>query len=909
MRLKFNLSFIYKYRKLYLAFLFAAFVACSFMFSKIRFGQDISEMLPSVLSKEIKLFGNSPISSKIFVTVEGDSPQLAHEGAETIMNYFTKQQDLNMRVPKIDEDFILSCYYEAPQIWNDDFQKAIEPLITKDALSLKMKENAQNLYFPAGSFMQKFILSDPIGMIPIFAGALQRLNISSSLLMRDGFISSADGTTVLIIFDSDQKSLDLNSAAKYDTAFKKITQKLPAGVTAFYTGAERYTVENNDIITTDLKKIFLISSVLMTLLFAFFFRDKKALFIYAVPPVVIAVSAVVTYRIFGGISAITLGFGAVLMGLCIDYAVYMYFALRASKKEERFLSTKKMFAPLSVSAATSILTFALLFFSGIGIFRQIALFCAFGLALALFIALCTAPFVFDCKNAKLQHTGRSGFHIGMRTAFIVAVIIFAAGIFSIKYVNFNVSLEALNTTGKRLDADLQKFRSFTGDSYKNTALLFVFGQTREEVLENNEKFTAANVGLLKLAELFPSQKTRAQNIEKWKTFWTTDKMELIKNEINVFCKNYSLNPESFDAFYSFLESGVFAGYQSHQNSLLQAYNPIIEFDGRYAFANIIKEGSSVNFPEGLESVLISNNILRDKITVSVLSIFIKIMIVLLICSFAALSLMLKDFKLALVALLPPVCGICCALIVSALSGIEYNLFGLFAMPLLAGLAMDYGIFMIYRVRALEHLHPLKSVVAAALSTLIGFGSLMVSRHNVLFVMGFTVFIGIAAAIASSIFLIPAFLQNYKNSNSVKPAIFILCFLCAFFCTGCLSSEEIRYNVREPESVSAEKDKTLMFYGSYGQDLYFRVITVLDDEGVRVVIMTDLGLKLQDMKIKKDSGTDMYFVINFMPKNIIEDFEKFFRLYFLEEDKKNIKTVNKKIYFYDGVKPLMWVRKI
>ncbi|MDR1195075.1 MAG: MMPL family transporter [Endomicrobium sp.] len=910
--MKFDLNTLYKYRKVYIAFLVAAFLVCGFLFSKIRLRQDISEMLPSALAKEIKLFSNSPLSSKTFITVEGTSPDSAREGARIITEFFSENEDLNMRVSKTDADFILSYYYKAPQIWNENFQKEIEPLITKDALSLKMTENARNLYSPAGIFMQNFILADPVGMIPVFADALKNLNVSGSLSVRDGFISSEDGKTVLLIFDSSENSLNLNSAAKIDAAFKEVLQNLPQGVTAFYAGAARYTVENNAVITSDLKKIFLISSVLMLLLFAFFFREKKALLIYAVPPAVIAVSGMVTYKIFGEISGITLGFGAVLMGLCIDYAAYMYFALRASKEENRFLSVKKMFAPLAVSAATSILTFALLFFSGIGIFRQIALFCASGLAVALFIALCAAPFVFDCKNTKLPPAKKNSgtkFKFNRAAAFIITAVIFAAGIVSVKYVNFNVSLEALNTGSKQLETDLQKFRAFTGDAYSDNAFLFVFGNSYEEALENNEKFAAENPETLKFAGLFPSEKMRLRNIEKWKNFWTADKINLIKNEINVFCKTYSVKPESFNAFYSFLETGIFPETQISENALLKAYDPIIEFDGKYAFANIIKEGTNINFPEGAESIVISNKTLRDKITVSVLSAFVKIMIVLLVCSFLALSIMLKDFKLAILALLPPLCGICCGFIISAVSGIEYNLFGLFSMPLLAGLGIDYGIFMIYRICASTELHPITAVIAAALSTLIGFGSLMAARHNVLFIMGFTVFTGISAAIMASIFLIPPFLKDYKKKNPVKSIAFVLCFLFAFLYSGCASSGKIRYNVQEPETGFAQKDKTLMFYGAYGSDLYFRVISVTDSEGVRIVIMNDLGVKLQDMKIKKEDGTDMYFVITFMPKNAVEEFERFFRQYFMEEEKENIKVINERIYFYKDGSPVLWVKKV
>ena len=78
------------------------------------------------------------------------------------------------------------------------------------------------------------------------------------------------------------------------------------------------------------------------------------------------------------------------------------------------------------------------------------------------------------------------------------------------------------------------------------------------------------------------------------------------------------------------------------------------------------------------------------------------------------------------------------------------------MPLLIGLGIDYGVFMIFKFKGRSELHPTRAVIIAALSTLIGFGSLMAGQHKVLFGIGFMVFIGIASSILAAIFIVPAF---------------------------------------------------------------------------------------------------------------------------------------------------------
>jgi predicted exporter len=128
-----------------------------------------------------------------------------------------------------------------------------------------------------------------------------------------------------------------------------------------------------------------------------------------------------------------------------------------------------------------------------------------------------------------------------------------------------------------------------------------------------------------------------------------------------------------------------------------------------------------------------------------------------------IALLLKNVKSAVLAMLPPLCGLGVFFASAALFKIEINIFGIFAMPLLIALGIDYGIFIIFKgTKSHSLLHPFKAVIVAALSTLIGFGSLMAAQHRVLFIIGFMVFVGVLTSILVSIFIIPSFLDANKR---------------------------------------------------------------------------------------------------------------------------------------------------
>jgi predicted exporter len=106
------------------------------------------------------------------------------------------------------------------------------------------------------------------------------------------------------------------------------------------------------------------------------------------------------------------------------------------------------------------------------------------------------------------------------------------------------------------------------------------------------------------------------------------------------------------------------------------------------------------------------------------------------------------------ALLPVGGGVTAVLAMMHLAGHSLNLFHIVAIPLVMGLGADYGIFMVCRKDAALYHGTLKAVLFSALSTLAGFGALILARHPALFSMGLTVLTGITTALIMALFVIP-----------------------------------------------------------------------------------------------------------------------------------------------------------
>ncbi len=131
--------------------------------------------------------------------------------------------------------------------------------------------------------------------------------------------------------------------------------------------------------------------------------------------------------------------------------------------------------------------------------------------------------------------------------------------------------------------------------------------------------------------------------------------------------------------------------------------------------------------------------------------------------FIMLMLAFRSLRLVLPVLVPLALGSVWTVGIMGCAGIQFNLANSMFMPLVVGAGVEYGIIILQRWREgntlTGHL-PFstgKGVILAALSTTIGLGSLMVSRHRGIFSLGFVAWEGSLCVLLAAIIVLPAIL--------------------------------------------------------------------------------------------------------------------------------------------------------
>jgi len=142
-----------------------------------------------------------------------------------------------------------------------------------------------------------------------------------------------------------------------------------------------------------------------------------------------------------------------------------------------------------------------------------------------------------------------------------------------------------------------------------------------------------------------------------------------------------------------------------------------------------------------------------------------------------LLLLFRSVKLTLLALLPLLVGTGLTLNMMWLLGITFNQANVLFLPLVLGEGIEFGIIILVRWRMEESARAItlpastaKGVALAALTTTVGFGSLMISGHRGAFSLGLLATVGSISVLLASLSILPAFLRLLdKRGKKTAPS--------------------------------------------------------------------------------------------------------------------------------------------
>ena len=290
---------------------------------------------------------------------------------------------------------VYRLYFPRRFYFVSDDPSTIPALTTDEALRARAEDAKRELVSPAGTLLKRILPEDPLGLFPRIA--LRFRDAQPELRLVDDQFVSRDGRWAVLFLGTRASAFDGAAQAAFlaelERRFRALDAAQGGGLVLESSGANRFAVAAERSIRGDVQFVSILSIVGVFALFHACFRSGRAILLGALPVLAgIVVATGSGILVFGGLDGLTLGFGAALIGVVIDYPTFLLTHVAFAGRDVSPRSTARRVAPsIALGALTTMGSFA-----GLGItqfpgFRQIAFFAVVGVGTALAVTLWVLP--------------------------------------------------------------------------------------------------------------------------------------------------------------------------------------------------------------------------------------------------------------------------------------------------------------------------------------------------------------------------------------------------------------------------------------------------------------------------------------------------------------------------------------
>jgi predicted exporter len=734
------------------------------LISQPTFDTDILNLIPPVqrdrFSEEVVRNQTVPLSSRVAVVVQNRDPKSAESSTATLAEAMRASglfKEVRDRVSPQDIQPLLNLFLSYP------FQLATPSSVSNfNDLLRAVQETA---FSPEGLQWLGTIDRDPLLLFPQYLKRVVQQNPRFSI--RNGFIhvDSPDSSNVLITALLAASALDRSLQGDVVRFFAERpslagSNVLPSGIVFFgHESAQRTE-----------REVTLISFVTIGALVVLLWWVFRSLWPVTWIAVSIASSFLValfishyTLQYLGlhGLHLITIGFGSSLLGVCIDYAIHYYVALRLSWPSRDAPPLARIKRGLLLGYATSSVAFLGIAFAPFPGLQQLALFCVIGLTVSLLNVFILFPLVLGLPSwdPRLSRLSSAVEPVLQPRSFwpltVVLVPLIAIGLSRASTID---DIRVLNTPSPELLAQQRKVAQLIGFAESGT-MAIIEGASEEEVLQREEvlreqllllKDKGQLEGYRALSLLVPSMKQQAAYYSTLSALFLST-----PGSVDLFARTLNL-PERSQKLLTVLASRPEPPRYLTLSECLrsEACESVKDLwagsvEGRLASIVSLQGASSLVAQQlqGLPGVRVINR--ADSISEALGEYRRSAMIATGIFYILIwLSLGLRyGIRRALRVFISPLLGASAAVAVLGFSGVPLNVFSIFALMVLLGVSVDYSLF--FAEDQDRSAATGLAVALSALTTILSFGLLSWSSTPALQSFGIVLSVGVLVAALSA----------------------------------------------------------------------------------------------------------------------------------------------------------------
>ena len=773
---------LYDYFERHKILFYLSLISCvllmGFFALQVRFEENITQFFPDTKDSQntIKVFDNLKIKDKIIImlssadTCHQVEPDSLIEAAGQLQQTLTEKAGgtlIKGIFAQVDQSLIGGAtdfvYEHLPLFLTDTDYQRFDSLLTEKGIQATMQKNYTNLLSPAGIALRSYILRDPLGLGSEALKHLQDFQLEANYEIYDEHIFSKDGSTLLMFITP---VFSTGSTGKNDELIKILEEELQhvqgesPTIRAEYFGGPSVGVYN----ARQIKKDTILTSSLALLIIIVFislvFKRKRSIPLIITPVLFGGLFALfLIFFIKGSISAIAVGAGSAVMGIALSYSIHMLAHQNHVSTVQQLI--KEIAYPLTVGSFTTIGAFLGLIFTSSDLLRDFGLFASLALVGTTLFCLIYLPHFLkgqaDVKQGRvLRIIEKINAYSYEKNKWLVGGILLITIIclFTSQKVGFNNDMMSLNYEPQHLKQSEEKLMQLF-DSDEKTVLFVSVGKDMNQATEtyaitNQKLSTLKDQGLIKdyasASQFLISPQEQQLRLKRWKDYWTDEKQQQIRKQLETAATEYRFRPGSFDPFYQWLNQPFGEYHYTAQeddlsgkllNEWQTSADSITMLISQIRISDQNKETVYQNFSKTQDVVIFDRSYFANKWVSAINDDFYLILYISSFLIFFALWFSYGRIELTLMSFLPMLVSWVIILGLMGILGIEFNIINIILSTFIFGIGDDFSIFIMdglqnkYRTGQKVLNSHKTAIFFSAFTTVVGMGALVFAKHPAL----------------------------------------------------------------------------------------------------------------------------------------------------------------------------------
>ena len=769
-----------------------------FAISKAEFSSDIVKMLPledRVIAKQYQIL-------KAFDAMGVTLFEVSNREKATSFLELKKTTDSIVSILKTDSIFLFdesitpAAFFELrnsmllnwPSLFTKKDSVYISQRLNKDSLKTMLDKSLSSLFTLGSSDTDPFLIkNDPFGFYPILLAKLAVLRPASNITIRDGYLTNSENSRILLFAKNsditDEKKLKSIISSAENLALKNRAEFI-------WMGGVRATIDNSDQIKRDINLTLPITVILILLICFGIYRNRYYGFLTFAPTIVGIIITFGIFSFFFDFPLITMGFGAALMGITVDFAIHYLYHKDSSNGNSSTLKVVK--TPIIASAVTTAGAFTVLAFSKIPALSQLGILTSIGILVTASLTLIFLPVITPknrTKNSSFINLSKPfvlfyrKFNTDKIALFFVAISL--PLFLMIPKLSFDGNPNSMNGMSSESLLAEKKFNdhwngigggAYLAKTSKDLDTLLQFFE--ENITSLTDSLAAKKIANSSgsFIELLPSEKRQLDNQRRWRDVFDMPVIDKMRNAIDSTVKKYSL-PNTL--FYNYIDS---LQIRSQNNSVSLSSYPQSFKDIMISKSLVKKDDLWIgNVPifaindslwgyidsaaTAVGAIGVNDAVLGIRIVTLIKKAFINSLFFIPFVIIIILAVTVRKIGSIFAIFAPTALSAGISLGLMAILNIKINIVTMMVFAFIFGLGIDYALLIFYM--AIREYGGEKgalaqgaaSVSVAAATTLSGLGILIFAGHPVISTLGSAGVIGIFSSYISAIIVVPPLVRR------------------------------------------------------------------------------------------------------------------------------------------------------